>query len=357
MGSFFDRLAAAAPEAARALGEPEDVERRFTELAREAAAAWPGVTVPRDALADAVAAKLTGDDPPAFGPDLVHEVHLALGCGAGDAAAIKAFDRRYLDVVPQALAHMRLPAATVDAVRAAVQEKLLVREGDGPPRILEYAGRGKLRGLVQVSAVRAALSMVRAGGRERAVSDSDLGALPSPEVDPELRLMKERYRAAFAEAFAEAVRALAPRDRNLLRMHFLGGVTLDQLAAMYGVHRATVVRWLAAVRKGLLVDTRKNMRSRLDAAPGELDSILRLIESRLDVSVQRLLTSMEAPGSAREAPGSPPMDVPGTSSTDAPGSPPMDAPAPPSETRGAEGDHGAPHSDSSSTSANSGEKG
>jgi RNA polymerase sigma-70 factor (ECF subfamily) len=293
MGSFFDQLAAAAPGAARALGEPEAVERRFADLADAAAAAWPGVIVAREALARAVVEKLAGADPPPLGPDLVTELHLALACAAGDAAAIAAFERRYLDGVPQALAHMRLPAATVDSVRAIVCDKLLLRDGERPPRLLDYAGRGRLRGLVQVSAVRAALDVVRAGARERLAPDSDLAALPSPEVDPELQLMKEQYRAAFAEAFAEAVRALAPRDRNLLRLHFLGGVTLEQLAAMYGVHRATVVRWLATVRKDLLGDTRKRMRARTAVSADELDSVMRLIESRLDVSVQRLLSSLE----------------------------------------------------------------
>jgi RNA polymerase sigma-70 factor (ECF subfamily) len=290
MVSFSDRLTA---RASRALGEREAVDRRFAELADAAAAAWPGVTVPRDALADAVIEKLAGDDPPPFGPDLVTETFLALACAEGDAAAITAFERSYLDAVPQALAHMRLPAATVDGVRAAVRDKLLLRDGDRAPRILDYAGRGRLRGLVHVSAVRAALSLVRAGARERLVPDSDLAALPSPEIDPELQLMKDQHRAAFAEAFAEAARALTSRDRNLLRLHFLDGMTLKQLAAMYGVDRATVVRWLAAVRKDLLGDTRKRMSARTAMSEGELDSAMRLIESRLDVSVQRLLSSLD----------------------------------------------------------------
>lgn len=293
MSSFFDRLAAASPEAAAALGERSAVERRFAELAEEAAAAWPGVKVAPDDLASLIVEKLSGAEPPPFALDLVSEAHLALACAAGDPAALALFERRYLDVVPQALAHMRLPAATVDSVRAAVQDKLLLREGERRPRLLDYAGRGKLRGLVQVSAVRAALSVVRAGQRERPATDSDFAALPSPEMDPELRLMKEHYRAAFGEAFAAAVRALQPRDRNLLRLHFLGGVTLDQLAAMYGVHRATVVRWLSATRKELLGETHKRMRAALEASPDELESVMRLIESRLDVSVKRLLTSME----------------------------------------------------------------
>src|SRR5262245_9682693 len=130
MGSFFDRLTAAAPEAARALGDPIAAERRFAELADAAAAAWPGIAVARSHLEAALAAKRGGDAPPPFAPDLAIELHLAIACAAGDPTAITTFERRYLDVVPQALAHMRLPADTVDSVRAAVRTKLLVAEPD-----------------------------------------------------------------------------------------------------------------------------------------------------------------------------------------------------------------------------------
>jgi RNA polymerase sigma-70 factor, ECF subfamily len=104
-------------------------------------------------------------------------------------------------------------------------------------------------------------------------------------------MIKEQYRTAFAAAFADAARDLERRDRNLLRLHFLGGITLEQLASMYGVHRATVVRWLAGARKAVFDGTRKRMREKLGDA--ELDEVLAMIQSRLDVSVRQLLASME----------------------------------------------------------------
>ena len=42
---LFDLLAAAAPEAARALGEPAAVEDRLAAACRAAAETWPGVHV------------------------------------------------------------------------------------------------------------------------------------------------------------------------------------------------------------------------------------------------------------------------------------------------------------------------
>ncbi len=274
-------------------------EPRLAALCDAAAAAWPDVAVSRAELTAAIEERLAVEEPPPLTDALAIELHLAIGCARGDPAAIGHLERSYLDVVPAALASMKLPAATVEDVRAAVRDKLLLPDGERRPRVLDYAGLGRLRGLVQVSAVRTAISLLRRGARELPVAADDVAArLATPDADAELALIKEQYRTAFAAAFGEAVQALDRRDRNLLRLHFLGGVTLERLAAMYGVHRATVVRWLAAARAALFAGTRDRMRAALGGGD-ELDDALALIQSRLDVSVGRLLASVEVshPGS------------------------------------------------------------
>jgi len=268
-------------------------EARLAALCEVAEAAWPDVAVARAELAAAITERLAVAEPPPITDALAIELRLAIGCARGDAAAIRHLERSYLDVVPLALASMKLPAATVEDVRAAVRDKLLLPDGDKRPRVLDYAGLGRLRGLVQVTAVRTALTILRKGARELPIAADDIAArLATPEADAELALIKEQYRAAFAAAFTAAVGGLARRDRNLLRLHFLGGVTLERLAAMYGVHRATVVRWLAAARAALFAATRDRMRAELGGGD-ELDDALALIQSRLDVSVGRLLASVE----------------------------------------------------------------
>jgi hypothetical protein len=53
-----------------------------------------------------------------------------------------------------------------------------------------------------------------------------------------------------------------------------------------------VVRWVAAARATLFAATRDRMRAELGGGD-ELDDALALIQSRLDVSVGRLLASVE----------------------------------------------------------------
>jgi RNA polymerase sigma-70 factor (ECF subfamily) len=284
---LYDLVTARAPDPARALGAPDVAERALEALCAEAAAAWPGVAVEPARVIAALADKLAEEDPPALAAAGLAELHLALACARGDAAAIAAFSRAYLDVVPVALAGMKLPAATIEDVRATVRDKLLLADGDRPPRVLAYAGRGRLRGLVQVTATRTAIDRIRAEAREAELPADHQLAAPG---DVELSLIKAEYRDAFVKAFTHAIGEAPRRDRNLLRLHFLGGVTLEQLAQMYGVHRATVVRWLAAARETVLVATR----AQIDAPAEELDELFELVRSRVELSVERLLASVES---------------------------------------------------------------
>ncbi len=287
-----DLLAARAPEAAQALGDPADAELALVALCEAAAATWPGVTVEPAAVIGLLADKLAAagaKDPPSLSIAGVTEVHLAIACARGDNVAVAAFDRAYLEVVPIALAGMKLPAATVEDVRSMVRDKLLLAEGDRQPRILEYAGRGKLRGLVQVTATRTAIDRIRLEEREAELPARELAA----STDVALSLIKAQYRAAFSAGFAHAVASASRRDRNLLRLHFLGGVTLEQLAQMYSVHRATVVRWLAAAREAVFAATRDHVAGQIDAPADELDEMFELVKSRVELSVERLLASIE----------------------------------------------------------------
>lgn len=287
---LHDLLAATAPEAARALGDPEAAEATLAALCVEATAAWPGVEVDAADVIRAFADKLAADDPPPLAVAGLAEVHLAIACTRGDAAAIAAFERAFLGVVPVALAGMKLPAATVEDVRAAVRDKLLLPSGDHPPKLLAYAGRGRLRGLVQVTATRTAIDRLRLEEREVELPARELAA----SADVELSLIKAQYRAAFAAGFAHAVAAASRRDRNLLRLHFLGGVTLEQLAQMYGVHRATIVRWVATAREAVFGATRDHVAQAIGAPSEELDEMFALVKSRVELSVERLLASIES---------------------------------------------------------------
>ena len=216
---------------------------------------------------------------------MTHEadVALAAACLAGDADALVRLDRELVECVDRAVRKLGGDRAIVDEVAQRLRTRLLV--GDGA-RITEYSGRGPLRAWLRVVATRELLDMKRHDKLETPMGDATLDALPGAEHDPELQYLKASYRAAFRDAFRAAFAALEPRERDLLRRHHLRGQNIDALAARLTVHRATAARWVARARERLLEETRARLAASLEVDDRELDSILGLIASRLEVSLR-----------------------------------------------------------------------
>jgi RNA polymerase sigma-70 factor (ECF subfamily) len=215
------------------------------------------------------------------------DLFLAAACTAGDEAAVAAFRDTILPVVRPALAKIAIAAATIDEAEQRVLVMILV--GDPVrPAIATFGGRGRLRSWVRSIAVRTAR---RLAGLTDGAGDSDpdeLDRLTASVHDPELAMLRERYRDQVRAALAEALAGLTERQRNVLRQYYIDGLTIDQLAALYHVDRATTARWVIGARTGVLDGTRDRLRSVLGVTTDEVESILRLVRSQLDLSLRLL---------------------------------------------------------------------
>jgi RNA polymerase sigma-70 factor (ECF subfamily) len=215
------------------------------------------------------------------------DLYLACACAEGVPAAVEALDRLYRAQVGAHLSGMRPTPAFVEDVAQAVLERLLVGVDGSPPRIAEYSGRGAIGSFLRVVTVRLALDVRRRRTEELSEEAQEREATPGEDarVDAEIDLLKRQYAGEFNEAFRAAVGALSGEQRGLLRAHFVEGTTLDQLAAARGVHRATVARWIAAARQEILAGARRQLGERLRVRPAELESLMGLMKSRLDLSL------------------------------------------------------------------------
>jgi len=74
-----------------------------------------------------------------------------------------------------------------------------------------------------------------------------------------------------------------------MRPDHLDRLTIDDLARIYGVHRATAARWVAAAHEAVLDGCKRALAERLGLSTSELDSIIALVQSQLDISVHRYL--------------------------------------------------------------------
>ena len=205
------------------------------------------------------------------------DLYLACACAAGEPRAIAALVERLRLEVPRALHRISRAAELHDEVRQILQVDLLVGKA-----IAGYRGEAKLSSWIRASAVRVALKLRAREGREP-LEESPAG------IAPELEFIKGRYQADFERCFAEELAALPPRSRTLLRLHYVEGLGIDQLAGIYHVGRSTAARWIAREREGLVEGLRKRLTAQLGIARAELDSLMRLVVSRLHVSLDRAL--------------------------------------------------------------------
>jgi RNA polymerase sigma-70 factor (ECF subfamily) len=216
--------------------------------------------------------------------DALHaeDLLLACACADGDRAALAAFERQHVVPLKTVLRGVGLAPHAIDDVLQQVRQWLFVGDERGP-RITDFSGRGTLRAWLRVIAVRTAR---RARARDhRETSDDGVVELPAG-THVELDYLKHAYREEFSVAFREAVQALPVRERNLLRLHLLDNLSIDQIAAIYHVHRSTAARRIELAREAVVTGVRDRFAARIDIDKADLESILDLIASRVDVSLR-----------------------------------------------------------------------
>ncbi len=262
---------------------PTEHEEAVQQASAAGARAWPSLNLPVADFAAWVSGR--GLEPQALrerGADL----YLACACARGDPQALLLFDRTYLQALRPNLAHGSLSPEQLDELKQRLRVRLLT----GPqPRIATFAGHGPLAAWVRVAAARLALEL-HASLRGAVESPAALlDALVGAEADPELEAAKRQHQAEFTAALESILQELSPREKTLLRMHFLDRLNIDEMGTVFRVHRATVARWLVALRRQLFERLCERLSLQLKASASSVASLARLVRSDVELSIQRLL--------------------------------------------------------------------
>ncbi|MBI5542623.1 MAG: sigma-70 family RNA polymerase sigma factor [Deltaproteobacteria bacterium] len=264
----------------------EELDAKLRSLFARARAAWPGIELDEVRFIEHLAQKLSpGDDPESL---QVEHLYLACACLHQTPAALEALDREFLSKVRVTLMRSNLQGHT-DDVQQILRQKLLVPREGKPARIADYSGRGSLVPWIRTAAVRAAQDLDRQGKEQVEEPDETLAELPSPALNAEMAFAKARFGRDFKAAFQEAMASLDPKDRSLLRLQYIDGLTPDEIGRIYKTHRVTVWRWLSRCREELAEKTRALLAERLALSESEFGNLMELVHSQLDVSITRLL--------------------------------------------------------------------
>lgn len=268
---------------------PEDVEATLGEIVESAQRAFPRFSVPIELFVDYLRERVPAGVPERTALRQMHtaDLYLACGCAQRDTEAFAAFDDRCMRQLDRVLGTMGIAPEACSDVKQDVRIRVLVGAGDGP-EIVGFSGRGDLRSWVRIMAVRQALQRQCRARREVPVTDDELLQCAVVSGTPEFEGAKRKYHAEFKRAFESALHALPDRERTLLRQHHVDGLTVDEIGALYRVHRSTAARLLVRARVLVLETTRARMLSELGVAPEELDSIIRLIRSEIEISLRAL---------------------------------------------------------------------
>lgn len=225
------------------------------------------------------------------------ELYLCCGCARGDVEATRVLEADALPHVVKAISRIDPEAEFVEEALQILRDKLLV----GPrAKVADYAARGPLIAWLSVAAARVALDLIRSRNA-RKLQHADLpDRLAQTDTSPLNDIVKSRYADSFQRALKEAISALPPRERNLLRLQLVGRCSIDQLGRMYLVHRATAARWLEGARNRVFESVRDQMKMEHHLTDREFDSIARGVRSQLDLSITATISEFTESASSSE---------------------------------------------------------
>jgi RNA polymerase sigma-70 factor (ECF subfamily) len=245
----------------------------------EACTTWPGIAMAEELFASYVDERLVDPrDLDLYG----RELFLAFSCLSGDPVAIRALDGEYLNRTEAAVAKVDSAKAFVDEVKQALRIRLLMGP---PPRIAQYAATGPLAAWLRVAAVRIAFDL----RRTVAAHENAFFAVIAEPFAAELRGSTPIEREAVERALRAAFHALSVRQRNVLRLHYVDALNIDEIGGIFRVHRATAARWLATIRRQLFETVAEEVKRDLGFTASDFQSVLKKIQSQLDISLLSVL--------------------------------------------------------------------
>jgi len=284
---------------------PSEMLKEIQEVFARCQRSCPTIQLPFESFCDRLAeirgalheqhAAVPGQDGPAGNAEtctgcialtrqLHHEdLYLAIACARGDRIAWEYFADQYLPQLKRFAIHA---CRNLEASEDLAQEMIVALLGESSPaarvnltpaqlesglegnkgKLQSYNGRGSLSGWLRAAVSHAAIDRFRRTRKQVSLEElSERGDLPQAQNPDPMNSSEEgldsRWGAVLVQSVKQEIARLSARDRLLLSLYHLEGVSLKLLGLRYGVHEATVSRWLEHarqdVRKGVERELRK----------------------------------------------------------------------------------------------------
>lgn len=269
--------------------DDDGLRERFSALRAKAVAAHPDIVIDEDVFARELVRRIGNVTPETIAAVRAPDVHLAIACLAGDEEALRQFKTILFEEIEMCGARVRASRAQIDEIRSHMLALLCIDDGERRAALHAYSGRGDLRSYIRVIATRELIRVIDAARREVLSPNESLLDHLASVTDVEAGYIRDAYRPHLDAAMRVALASLADEPRALLRYSLIDGWSMGRIATLYGVHKATAARRCAAARDQLGEAIRAELSKRLVIPMHEVDSVVRLVQSRIDVSLSRLL--------------------------------------------------------------------
>jgi RNA polymerase sigma-70 factor (ECF subfamily) len=221
-------------------------------------------------------------------PSIASDLFLSFACFAKVPGALQVFQLTFDPIVVAAARRLDATGGLVDELRQRLSEMLFVGSGRSGPRISEYKGRGPLSAWVRTCAKRVALRLAKVGSPEVLMTRDALADEISDVCDQELSLLKDHYGELFRQELVLALNELPARDRMLLQLHLVAGLSTTRIAKMYHLNQSSISRQLQRAAATTFLLIKQRIHARLGVATAELESLLDLARSHIELTLSSM---------------------------------------------------------------------
>ncbi len=220
------------------------------------------------------------------------DLWLVCACKHQLPGAFDVLETHYMPRVRRLLHRMRHTSETIEDILQELRRKLMELNNVNATEA-GYGGRGDLAGWLCIVAARTAGRRQMYEEREVSLESSAGIVLPSADEDPEMAFLQREHRHELLEAFRQTLVSFTARERNLLRYYFLDNLSIDKIAALYGVHRVTASRWINQVRDKVVLNTRENLARQISLSEAGFQRLLGLIASQIRPNIEALVDVLD----------------------------------------------------------------
>ena len=140
---------------------------------------------------------------------------------------------------------------------------------------------------LRMTAARRALNKTR--GKTRLVDFDQVALDKASDHDPEMSVLRRVHRDEIAAIFRDAISAIPAEERTLLRLHYVQGSTLAELAAIRRVSKSALQRQMDGIREALFERIATLVRQRIRLNASQQGSMLRIFQSDLREALGQML--------------------------------------------------------------------